>query len=107
LASLLVYGMTWPDFDITVTRACALLLTVLATQAVCDRLEGRRRPNVESGLISGLSLCLLLRTNRTELALIGAVLTIAGRFLFRFRGKHTFNPTNRRLGPLAPPTGRG
>jgi Na+-transporting NADH:ubiquinone oxidoreductase subunit NqrB len=50
--------------------------------------------NVRSALISGLSLCLLLRTNRTELAVAAAVLTIASKFLIRFRGKHIFNPTN-------------
>jgi Na+-transporting NADH:ubiquinone oxidoreductase subunit NqrB len=94
LASLLVYGMAWLDFEITAIRACLLLLTVLATQTVCDRLDGRRPVNVRSALISGLSLCLLLRTNRTDLAVAAAVLTIAGKFLIRFRGKHIFNPTN-------------
>jgi hypothetical protein len=102
LASLLVYGLTWLDFDISVARAVVLLATVLATQAVCDRLAAGRstdgRPpadvNVRSALISGLSLCLLLRTNRPELAMLAAVLTIAGKFLVRFRGKHVFNPTN-------------
>src|SRR5438093_173174 len=94
LASLLVYGMAWLDFDITVTRASLLLLTVLATQAICDRLDGCRPVNVRSALISGLSLSLLLRTNRTDLAVVAAVLTIAGKFLIRFRGKHVFNPTN-------------
>src|SRR5947208_6689938 len=50
--------------------------------------------NIKSALISGLSLCLLLRTNRPELAVVAAVLTIAVKFLLRFRGKHLFNPTN-------------
>jgi Na+-transporting NADH:ubiquinone oxidoreductase subunit NqrB len=94
LASLLVYGMAWLDFDITVARACLLLLTVLGTQAVCDRSEGRRTVNVRSALISGLSLCLLLRTNRTDLAIVAAVVTIGAKFLVRVRGKHLFNPTN-------------
>jgi enediyne biosynthesis protein E5 len=94
LASLLVYGMAWLDFDITVARACLLLLTALGTQAVCDRAEGRRTVNVRSALISGLSLCLLLRTNRTELAIVAAVVTIGAKFLVRFRGKHLLNPTN-------------
>jgi Na+-transporting NADH:ubiquinone oxidoreductase subunit NqrB len=93
LASLLVYGLVWLDFDITGVRAALLLLTVLATQAVGDRLEGRP-PNLRSALISGLSLCLLLRTNRTELAILAAVVTIAAKFVIRYRGKHIFNPTN-------------
>ena len=98
LASLLVYGVVWLDFDLTVGRAAVLLITVLVTQAVCDHLVATPgRPvavNVRSALISGLSLCLLVRTNRPELAVLAAVLTISGKFLIRFRGKHLFNPTN-------------
>ena len=93
LASLLAYGMVWLEFDITVARAALLLLTVLGTQAICDRVE-RRPVNVRSALISGLSLCLLLRTNRTDLAIAAAVVTIAAKFLVRLRGKHILNPTN-------------
>jgi enediyne biosynthesis protein E5 len=96
LASLLVYGIGWLDFDITVPRALLLLGTVLATQAACDRWTSGAdaRVNVRSALISGLSLCLLLRTNRAELAVLAAIVTIASKFAVRFRGKHIFNPTN-------------
>src|SRR5205814_9698239 len=87
------YGMARLDFDITVVRACLLLLTVLATQTICDRAE-RRPVNVRSAMISGLSLCLLLRTSRTDLAIAAGVVTIAAKFVVRFRGKHIFNPTN-------------
>jgi len=97
LASLLVYGIGWLDFDISPGRVLLLLTTVLATQWICDRLS-RHRPafgsSARSALISGLSLCLLLRTNRTDLALLAAIVTIAGKFLIRIDGKHVFNPTN-------------
>ena len=95
LSALLVYGMAWLDFEITAGRAVLLLGTVLATQALCDRLDARLRPqaasfrlrqgsggqvgatgsrpiNFKSALISGLSLCLLLRTNSPELAVLAA-----------------------------------
>jgi Na+-transporting NADH:ubiquinone oxidoreductase subunit NqrB len=93
LASLLVYGMGWLDLGVTAARVGLLLLTVLATQAVCDRFTGVT-VNARSALISGLSLCLLLRTNRIELAVLAAVIAIAAKFVIRFRGKHIFNPTN-------------
>ena len=93
LASLLVYGMGGLAFDITAARAGLLLLTALGTQALGDRAEGRP-VNWKSALISGLSLCLLLRTNRTDLALLAAVVTIGAKFVIRRRGKHIFNPTN-------------
>ena len=103
LGSLLVYGMGWLDFEITPARVALLLTTVTATQAVCDYLatdrsrrsaETWRRANIRSALISGLSLCLLLRTNHPEVAFLAAVVTIASKFVIRFRGKHLFNPTN-------------
>jgi len=93
LASLLVYGMGWLNFDVTPARVLLLLLTVLATQAVCDRLSGARF-NPKSALISGLSLCLLLRTNIPALAMLAGVVAIGAKFVFRVQGKHIFNPTN-------------
>jgi enediyne biosynthesis protein E5 len=103
LASLLVYGITRLDFEITPARILLLLTSVIVTQAVGDYLAPGRPPrpgmdwsrvNYKSALISGLSLCLLLRTNHPELAVLGGVVTIASKFLIRFRGKHIFNPTN-------------
>ena len=93
LASLLVYGMGWLAFEVTPARVGLILLSVLATQWACDRLTGARF-NPRSALISGLSLGLLLRTNRTELAIAAAVVTIAAKFVCRVRSKHIFNPTN-------------
>src|SRR5688572_1633607 len=93
LSSLLVYGMGWLEFDITPARAALLLGTVLVTQAAGDRFEGRPS-NWKSALISGLSLCLLLRTNDALLAILAAVITIGSKFVIRSRGKHIFNPTN-------------
>ena len=96
LASLLVYGMGWLDFDITASRVVLLLTTVLATQWIGDRLVGGPpfRQSIRSALISGLSLCLLLRTNRSDLAVLAAIVTIGAKFLIRVDGKHIFNPTN-------------
>jgi enediyne biosynthesis protein E5 len=94
LAALLVYGIGWLDFEITVPRALLLLLTVLVTQTICDRLSRQRSINFKSALISGLSLCLLLRTNRVDLAILAAVIAIAAKFVIRVRSKHVFNPTN-------------
>ena len=97
LASLLVYGMVWLDFDITPGRVAVLLTTVLVTQWTCDRLFHRGSlfaSTARSALISGLSLCLLLRTNRTDLAVVAAIVTIAAKSLIRVDGKHLFNPTN-------------
>jgi enediyne biosynthesis protein E5 len=94
LSGLLIYGLGWLHFDITPGRAALLLGTALLTQYACTRLWRLPRFDARSALISGLSLCLLLRTNVAAFAVLGAVITIASKFVVRWRGKHLFNPTN-------------
>ena len=46
-----------------------------------------------SVLISALSLCLLLKTNHWYITLIATLLTVLSKYIFRFSGKHIFNPS--------------
>lgn len=97
LTALLVYGMGWLDFDITPVRAALILGTALATQKICDWLSGSPAPfatTSRSALISGLSLCLLVRSNFHALACLAAVIAIGSKFVIKVRGKHVFNPTD-------------
>ena len=94
LASLLVYGMAWLGLDIHPGRAVAILAAALMTQWAATALAELPRFDPKSALISGLSLCLLLRTNDLGLAMLAAVVAVASKFLLRVRGKHVFNPTN-------------
>ena len=97
LGLLLVYGIGWLDLEVRAGQAAAILATVLLTQYVAGSLAGppgAPRFDPRSALISGLSLCLLLRTNVLSLAVLTAVVAIASKFLVRWRGKHLFNPTN-------------
>jgi len=94
LAALLFYGMAFLDFDVSVGRAALLLGSVLVAQLVWSGLYGLPSVEIRSALISGLSLCLLLRTNSALLAVVAASVTIASKFLLRWNGKHVFNPTN-------------
>ncbi|RPH56886.1 MAG: hypothetical protein EHM89_14750, partial [Acidobacteria bacterium] len=63
LVSLLVYGIGWLDFEISLARAALILSSVLVAQYVCTTLWKLPAFDPRSALISGLSLCLLLRTN--------------------------------------------
>jgi Na+-transporting NADH:ubiquinone oxidoreductase subunit NqrB len=94
LAGLLAYGTLVLDFAVDARRVATILATALAAQYVCTRVWRLPAFDPRSPLISALSLCLLLRTNSELVAVAAAVLTIAGKFLVRFRGKHLFNPTN-------------
>jgi Na+-transporting NADH:ubiquinone oxidoreductase subunit NqrB len=93
-ATLLTAGLTTLHFDVGAAQVVATMATVLATQAACVRLTGLPSLNLQSALISGFSLCLLLRTSDLRWALAAAVIAIASKFLIRWRGKHIFNPTN-------------
>jgi len=94
LGGLLGYGGLGLGLDVDPWTAAIILTTVLAAQLVGTRVTGRGRFDPRSALISGLSLCLLLRTNSPELAALTAVLAIASKFLVRVGDKHVFNPTN-------------
>ncbi len=93
LAGLLTLGVSRLDFRIGAAQAAITLLTALGVQLVATRLTGAVSFEWKSALISGLSLCLLLRTNSLWLAAAGAAAAIGSKFLLRWRGKHLFNPT--------------
>jgi enediyne biosynthesis protein E5 len=93
LSALLVYGLTALDFDTTAFRCMAVLVTAITTQLVCSTIW-KVRFDPRSAAISGLSLCLLLRSNSIAVLLAGAVIAVGSKFVIRWRGKHIFNPTN-------------
>ena len=94
LSFLLVYGVGWLGFDIGTDQIAILLGTVLATQFICAKLTGPAYFDPRSPLISGLSLCLLLRANNPLLLFAAAVIAVASKFAVRWNKKHIFNPTN-------------
>jgi Na+-transporting NADH:ubiquinone oxidoreductase subunit NqrB len=66
----------------------------LLSQYACTRASRLPAFDPRSALISGLSLCLLLRTNSLIIAAGAAAIAIASKFVLRINGKHIFNPTN-------------
>ena len=94
LASLLVYGVTRLHFEIGVIQAAVTLSAALLAQFLCGRATGVPRFDAKSALISGLSLCLLLRADHWLWAALAGAIAIGSKFAVRVRGKHLFNPTN-------------
>jgi len=94
LSLLLLYGYTRLQFDVAAANVALILCVVLATQYVCTRLWKLPVFDFRSALISGLSLSLLLRANSVWWFVLAAAVSIAGKFLFRWNGKHLFNPAN-------------
>jgi Na+-transporting NADH:ubiquinone oxidoreductase subunit NqrB len=94
LAALLIYGIGWLGFDAGGTQVAALLGSALLTQYLCTKITGLPNFDPRSALISGLSLCLLLRTDNPSLMIAAAAVAIASKFILKWRHKHIFNPTN-------------
>lgn len=94
LAGFLGYGLVCLEFDIGRTEVILILAVALISQWIATKLWRLPRYDPKSALISGLSLCLLLRSNDFVLFGVAACLAIFSKFILRWRGKHIFNPTN-------------
>jgi hypothetical protein len=123
LATLLGWGEWRLDFGLSPWRIAATLGAALLTQWTCQRLyhrpprfgrggyhalrsndfgaadgassaAGHARFDPWSALISGLSLCLLLRTNHLSTMIAAAAIAIASKFMLRVGERHLWNPTN-------------
>jgi Na+-transporting NADH:ubiquinone oxidoreductase subunit NqrB len=94
LAALLLFGMCRLEFDIPWAHICATLAAALIAQRACTWLSRQPRFDPRSALISGLSLCLLLRTDSYRVLIAAAMIAITSKFVLRYHGKHVFNPSN-------------
>ena len=94
LSGLLLFGLCRLNFEVTWAQAALTMGVTLATQWICTRCFRLPAFDPKSSLISGLSLCLLLRTASPVWVILAAVLAIGGKFVLRINGKHLFNPTN-------------
>jgi Na+-transporting NADH:ubiquinone oxidoreductase subunit NqrB len=94
LGSLLVYGVAVLDLEIAAGPAALTLASALGAQLLFARWWRLPGFDPRSPLISGLSLCLLLRANEPAWLALAAFLAVASKFALRVDGKHVFNPTN-------------
>jgi Na+-transporting NADH:ubiquinone oxidoreductase subunit NqrB len=94
LTAILIYGVGWRGLDVEPGFIPVILATVLVTQWVGSRWSRLARFDARSALISGLSLCLLMRGQHVGWAVLAAMLAIGSKFSLRLKGKHIFNPTN-------------
>src|SRR5438094_8251590 len=93
LGLLLIYGIGWLDFEVGLRQALITLGSCLLAQYLLTHIFRLPAFDPRSALISGLSLCLLLRTNELWLEAAAAALTIASSVIGRLRGNHGCLPT--------------
>jgi enediyne biosynthesis protein E5 len=94
LSTLLLYGLFWLRFDISLWQIVVTLGIAQLTQYASTRYFKLPFFDPKSALISSLSLCLLLRTNDLAVAALAAFVAIGSKFVIRWKDKHIFNPTN-------------
>ena len=100
LAGLLAYGMALRGFDVAALRVALVLGAAIGSQYACTRMFRLPSFDPKSAMISGLSLCLLLRTGDRRLDVLAAALAVTSKFVLRWNGKHLFNPTNLAIAAL-------
>lgn len=94
LSTLLLYGLGWLHFDVSVTQIAVTLGTALLTQYAGTRLYKLPGFDPLSALVSVVGLCIFLRTDDLRVVALTAFVAIASKFVIRWRKKHVFNPTN-------------
>jgi Na+-transporting NADH:ubiquinone oxidoreductase subunit NqrB len=94
LSTLLLYGLTWLHFDVSLIQIAITIGAALLTQYAGTGYFNLSTFDPKSPLISSLSLCLLLRTDHLEVAALAAAVAIGSKFVIRWKDKHLFNPTN-------------
>lgn len=94
LLVLLAYGMTQLGFDVGPLQVAVTLSTAIGAQVVATKIYKLAHLDLRSALISGLSLCLLLRANQLVWVAFATAVAIFSKFVIRSKHKHVFNPTN-------------
>lgn len=94
LSALLCYGIYWLNFEVTGYQIAIILGTALLTQYISILCFKIPYFDPRSPLISGLSLCLLLRSHTLVFIVLTTIITIVSKFILRWQHKHLFNPTN-------------
>jgi len=94
LGTLLLYGLFWIHFDVSVPQIALTFGTALLTQYAGTHLYKLPAFDPLSPLVSALGLCIFLRTNDLMVVALASFLAIASKFIIRWEKKHIFNPTN-------------
>jgi Na+-transporting NADH:ubiquinone oxidoreductase subunit NqrB len=76
------------------TKIIVTLATSLVTELVLSYLMLGRMKNLSSAYISGISVSILIRSNLIWPYIVTAFLSIASKYVLRYKGRHIWNPSN-------------
>ena len=90
---LLSYGLMYLHWDAEWFNYFLYISSALLIQLAIEYFTNKKYDSWKSALISAFSLCLLLKTNNWYICLLASSLSIVSKYIFRFNGKHLFNPS--------------
>lgn len=94
LSGLFVFGVALRDFTFSWSATVLVIASALSVQLALVWRAGLPWSSLRSATISALSTLLLCRGSSPWLVALAAALAIASKGVFRYKGKHFFNPTN-------------
>lgn len=94
LACFLGLGVVFRDFSVGLPQVLVVFFIAYAFQIAAIFKYRLPWTSLRSATISSLGLLLLLRTNSLGWLALASALMILSKFIFRYQGKHFFNPTN-------------
>jgi Na+-transporting NADH:ubiquinone oxidoreductase subunit NqrB len=93
-AAFLILGIFMLNWNLDISNFILVIFTCLLVQGLGIYISGENYSGLKSSLISALSICLMLKANEPSTFILAAVLSIASKYLIKYKGKHIFNPTN-------------
>ncbi len=94
LTSFLLLGIFNLGWDADLDKYAILISSCLAFQLLATVLFKLNISSLKSALITSLGLSILVQAQALYIYFIIAFIAIAGKFIFRFKGKHFINPAN-------------
>ncbi len=78
----------------TYTKLFTAIIAAFITEAVLHKMVTGEWRNLSSAYVSGISAGILVRSPMLWPFALCAAISIASKYVFRFRGRHIWNPTN-------------
>ncbi|MEX1001413.1 MAG: RnfABCDGE type electron transport complex subunit D [Crocinitomicaceae bacterium] len=94
LLSFLIYGLIELKWEIGYDQIFVVMGAALSTQFLWLKITGGKMSGLKSAMITGLGLCLLLKSASLMTLGIAATLAISSKFVLKIKNKHLFNPAN-------------
>lgn len=92
-SSFLMLGLWFLNWDANIVSYGAILLSCMITQIIGIAALKLPWNSLKSALITALGLCIIFKANTVSTYFLVGFLSIAGKFVLKYDGKHIFNPS--------------